>query len=119
MDKILLAVCLKVFQYVFRRMKNITLPSIPKLRHFTNDTLLDILLYSTPTYCQSILDTVASELNQMYKLFLERNPDFKGQVFVSGHSLGRITYISNIHLLTNLYYNAIFVIEFFCIIFID
>ncbi|KAG8198312.1 hypothetical protein JTE90_021563 [Oedothorax gibbosus] len=73
-----------------RKMKKITLPSIPKLRHFTNDTLLDILLYSTPTYCQSIIDTVAYELNQMYKLFLERNPTFNGKVFVSGHSLGSL-----------------------------
>lgn len=74
--------------FLFSCMQNITLPSIPKLRHFTNDTLLDILLYSSPFYCQSIIDTVASELNKLYEIFLKRNPDFSGKVFVAGHSLG-------------------------------
>ncbi|KAF8790218.1 SEC23-interacting protein like [Argiope bruennichi] len=73
-----------------RRMQKVTLPSIPKLRHFTNDTLIDILLYSTPSYCQSIIDTVACELNNLYELFLSRNPNFSGQVFVAGHSLGSL-----------------------------
>jgi hypothetical protein len=35
-----------------RKLKSITLNSIPKLRHFTNDTLLDILFYTSPVYCQ-------------------------------------------------------------------
>jgi len=35
-----------------RKLKSITLGSIPKLRHFTNDTLLDILFYTSPVYCQ-------------------------------------------------------------------
>ncbi|XP_054708602.1 phospholipase DDHD2-like [Uloborus diversus] len=73
-----------------RRMQKITLPSIPKLRHFTNDTLLDILLYSSPQYCQSIIDTVAHELNRLYEIFLARNPDFAGRIFVAGHSLGSL-----------------------------
>ncbi|GFT47589.1 SEC23-interacting protein [Nephila pilipes] len=73
-----------------RRMQSITLPSIPKLRHFTNDTLIDILLYSSPSYCQSILDTVACELNELYELFLSRNPGFSGKILVAGHSLGSL-----------------------------
>ena len=36
----------------FSRLKAITLKSISKLRHFTNDTLLDILFYASPAYCQ-------------------------------------------------------------------
>ncbi|PRD22499.1 UNVERIFIED_CONTAM: Sec23ip [Trichonephila clavipes] len=73
-----------------RRMQTITLPSIPKLRHFTNDTLIDILLYSSPSYCQSILDTVACKLNELYELFLSRNPGFSGKILVAGHSLGSL-----------------------------
>ncbi|GFS36044.1 SEC23-interacting protein [Trichonephila inaurata madagascariensis] len=73
-----------------RRMQTITLPSIPKLRHFTNDTLIDILLYSSPSYCQSILDTVACELNELYELFSSRNPGFSGKILVAGHSLGSL-----------------------------
>lgn len=34
------------------KLKAITLESIPKLRSFTNDTLLDILFYTSPIYCQ-------------------------------------------------------------------
>lgn len=35
-----------------RKLRSITLKSIPKLRDFTNDTLLDILFYTSPMYCQ-------------------------------------------------------------------
>jgi len=35
-----------------QQLQNITLKSIPRLRHFTNDTLLDILFYTSPVYCQ-------------------------------------------------------------------
>ena len=38
--------------FIFSRLKAITLPSTGKLRHFVNDTLLDILFYTSPTYCQ-------------------------------------------------------------------
>lgn len=34
------------------KLKSITLESIPKLRNFTNDTLLDILFYTSPVFCQ-------------------------------------------------------------------
>lgn len=34
------------------KLKAITLDSIPKLRTFTNETLLDILFYSSPVFCQ-------------------------------------------------------------------
>ena len=34
------------------RLKFITLPSISRLRDFTNSTLLDILFYTSPVYCQ-------------------------------------------------------------------
>ncbi|KAL5017539.1 hypothetical protein ScPMuIL_007128 [Solemya velum] len=70
------------------RLKAITLPSTAKLRHFVNDTLLDILFYTSPAYCQCIADTVGSEMNRLHKLFLQRNPNFRGSVSVAGHSLG-------------------------------
>nr|CAD7455681.1 unnamed protein product [Timema tahoe] len=73
-----------------RKLKSITLRSIPKLRHFTNDTLLDILFYTSPVYCQTIMQTVGSELNRLYNLFLNRNPNFQGGVSLGGHSLGSL-----------------------------
>ncbi|XP_042192609.1 SEC23-interacting protein isoform X1 [Callorhinchus milii] len=75
---------------VDRRIKKITLPSIGRLRHFTNETLLDIFFYNSPTYCQTIVDKVIAEINRLYALFLSRNPDFKGGVSVAGHSLGSL-----------------------------
>ncbi|KAM9726907.1 SEC23-interacting protein isoform 1-T1 [Menidia menidia] len=75
---------------VDRRIKKITLPSTGRLRHFTNETLLDVLYYNSPTYCQTIMDTVAQEINRLFALFMERNPDYKGRVSVAGHSLGSL-----------------------------
>ncbi|XP_066536028.1 SEC23-interacting protein isoform X2 [Hoplias malabaricus] len=72
------------------RIKKITLPSTGRLRHFTNETLLDVLFYNSPTYCQTIMDTVAFEINRLHTLFMQRNPDFKGGVSVAGHSLGSL-----------------------------
>ncbi|KFQ25819.1 SEC23-interacting protein, partial [Merops nubicus] len=75
---------------VDRNIKKITLPSIGRLRHFTNETLLDILFYNSPTYCQTIVDKVGLEMNRLYALFMSRNPDFRGGVSVAGHSLGSL-----------------------------
>ncbi|NXX46133.1 S23IP protein, partial [Tricholaema leucomelas] len=75
---------------VDRNIKKITLPSIGRLRHFTNETLLDILFYNSPTYCQTIVDKVGLEMNRLYALFMSRNPHFRGGVSVAGHSLGSL-----------------------------
>lgn len=48
-----------------RKLQSITLQSIPKLRHFTNDTLLDILFYTSPIYCETIVQAVGNELNRL------------------------------------------------------
>uniref|UniRef100_A0A8C0UFX2 DDHD domain containing 2 n=1 Tax=Cyanistes caeruleus TaxID=156563 RepID=A0A8C0UFX2_CYACU len=69
-------------------LERITLPSINRLRHFINDTILDVFFYNSSTYCQTIVDTVASEMNRLHQLFLQRNPQFKGGVSIAGHSLG-------------------------------
>ncbi|KAG8273149.1 S23-interacting protein [Homalodisca vitripennis] len=73
-----------------KRLNNITLQSIPRLRHFTNDTLLDILFYTSPVFCETIVQAVGSELNRLYNLFLSRNPSFCGGVSLGGHSLGSL-----------------------------
>uniref|UniRef100_UPI0037E8BB39 phospholipase DDHD2 isoform X1 n=1 Tax=Semicossyphus pulcher TaxID=241346 RepID=UPI0037E8BB39 len=71
-------------------IQRITLPSISRLRHFTNDTLLDLFFYNSPTYCQTIVDTVASEINKLHTLFKQRHPEFNAAVSVVGHSLGSL-----------------------------
>lgn len=75
---------------VDRNIKKITLPSIGRFRHFTNETLLDILFYNSPTYCQVIVEKVGMEINRLHALFMSRNPNFKGGVSVAGHSLGSL-----------------------------
>uniref|UniRef100_H2YTI5 DDHD domain-containing protein n=1 Tax=Ciona savignyi TaxID=51511 RepID=H2YTI5_CIOSA len=75
---------------VDRNIRRLTLPSISRLRHFTNETLLDILFYSSPVYCQTIAETIGNEINSLHKLFMSRNPNFKGSVSLSGHSLGSL-----------------------------
>lgn len=35
-----------------QKLKSITLESIPKLRSFTNETLLDVLFYTSPVFSQ-------------------------------------------------------------------
>ncbi|XP_076814334.1 triacylglycerol hydrolase DDHD2-like isoform X2 [Clavelina lepadiformis] len=75
---------------VDRNIRHLTLPSISRLRHFTNETLLDILFYSSPVYCQTIAETVGNEINALYDRFLTRNPTFSGRVSLIGHSLGSL-----------------------------
>ncbi|KAM7541375.1 hypothetical protein Aperf_G00000022239 [Anoplocephala perfoliata] len=75
---------------VCNRLKRVTLRSIPKLRGYTNETLTDILFYTSPKYCQHIVDTVAATMKQLREIFLQRNPDYKGDFSVAGHSLGAV-----------------------------
>lgn len=44
------------------QLKRITLRSIPKFRDFTNDTLLDILFYTSPVYCQVVNNSLKLQL---------------------------------------------------------
>ncbi|KAI7793327.1 phospholipase DDHD2 [Triplophysa rosa] len=75
---------------VDKDIERITLPSISRLRQFSNDTVLDLFFYNSATYCQTIVDTVASEINSLHSLFLQRHPSFKGNVSLAGHSLGSL-----------------------------
>lgn len=36
------------------------------------------------------MDTVASEMNRLFALYCQRNPDFNGSVSLGGHSLGSV-----------------------------
>eukprot|EP01135_Chromosphaera_perkinsii_P000061 Nk52_evm12s24 gene=Nk52_evmTU12s24 len=71
-------------------IRKITLEGIPKLREFVNDTILDVLYFQSPYYCQAIVDRVTSAANMLYKKFMKYNPNFKGTVSLIGHSLGSI-----------------------------
>lgn len=69
-------------------LDDITLEGVPALRNIVADLALDVLLYQTPAYNVHISQIVAEECNRILKLFKQRNPSFKGQVSLVGHSLG-------------------------------
>ncbi|XP_068709546.1 phospholipase DDHD2-like [Montipora foliosa] len=73
---------------VDERLQSISLGSIRRLREFTNSTLVDILFYTSPTYCKNIVDTVGEEIKRLLEIFQKRNPMFSGKCSVCGHSLG-------------------------------
>ncbi|XP_022665117.1 phospholipase DDHD2-like isoform X4 [Varroa destructor] len=70
------------------KLQKITINTISRVREFSNDTILDALLYTSPVYCQTIVDHVGSELNRLHHLFKKRNPNFTGTIGLAGHSLG-------------------------------
>lgn len=72
------------------KLRAITLESIPKLRNFTNDTLLDILFYTSPTFAQKIMNSIVMSLNDIYMKYRQRHPEFNGGVSLAGHSLGSL-----------------------------
>ncbi|KAI0164436.1 DDHD domain-containing protein [Hypoxylon sp. FL1284] len=68
-------------------LEDITIEGVAFARSLISDLALDVLLYQS-AYREQIAEIVLKESNRIYKLFLERNPDFKGKVHVIGHSLG-------------------------------
>jgi hypothetical protein len=72
----------------YPNLEDITVEGVPAVRNFLTDLALDILLYQSPAYKGHISRIVVNELNRVYRLYKERNPDFKGKVSLVGHSLG-------------------------------
>lgn len=68
-------------------LEDITIEGVAFARSLISDLALDVLLYQS-AYREQIAEIVLKESNRIYKLFIERNPDFKGKVHVIGHSLG-------------------------------
>lgn len=68
-------------------LADITLDSVPAVRNLISDLAMDVLLYQS-AYCDHISNIVKQECNRILKLFMERNPSFKGSVSLCGHSLG-------------------------------
>ena len=68
-------------------LADITVEGVPAVRNLITDLALDILLYQS-VYREHISGIVQRECNRVYKLFLQRNPQFNGKVSLIGHSLG-------------------------------
>lgn len=68
-------------------MEDITIEGVAFARSLISDLALDVLLYQS-AYREQIAEIVLKESNHIFKLFMARNPEFKGKVHVIGHSLG-------------------------------
>ncbi|KAH6842506.1 DDHD domain-containing protein [Chaetomium sp. MPI-CAGE-AT-0009] len=68
-------------------LEDITIEGVAFARSLISDLALDVLLYQS-AYREQIAEIVLRESNRIYKIFKERNPEFKGKVHVVGHSLG-------------------------------
>ncbi|XP_016310980.1 phospholipase DDHD1b isoform X2 [Sinocyclocheilus anshuiensis] len=69
---------------------SITPDKVRGLRDMLNSSAMDIMYYTSPLYRDEITRGLTKELNQLYTLFCERNPEFaeKGKVSIVSHSLG-------------------------------
>ncbi|KAI0881795.1 DDHD domain-containing protein [Annulohypoxylon maeteangense] len=68
-------------------LEDITIEGVAFARSLISDLALDVLLYQS-AYREQIAEIVSKESNRIYKLFMERNPEFKGKVHIIAHSLG-------------------------------
>lgn len=68
-------------------LDDLTIEGAGFARSLISDLALDVLLYQS-AYREQISEIVFKEANRIYKLFIERNPNFKGKVHIVGHSLG-------------------------------
>ncbi|KAI8992096.1 hypothetical protein BDF20DRAFT_811924, partial [Mycotypha africana] len=71
-------------------LDELTLDGVPNLRTVVSDVLMDIPLYMTPRYREMMTQIISTEINRVFKLFIDRNPEFleQGKVSIFGHSLG-------------------------------
>ncbi|KAK4614339.1 putative phospholipase, mitochondrial [Fulvia fulva] len=69
-------------------LEDITVEGVPAVRNLITDLALDILLYDSPAYKDHISGIVLREINRIYHLFMDRNPNFNGKISFIGHSLG-------------------------------
>lgn len=69
-------------------LNQLNIDGVRPLRNIIGDVALDILLFYEPDYLRQILTAVLGELNRVFMLYKEQNPEFDGKVHLFGHSLG-------------------------------
>jgi hypothetical protein len=70
-------------------INDVSLKTVPQLRQFANDNLMDVLFFMSPEHHDVIIDMVVSEMNFVVDRF-RKMTGFKGDVSIVGHSLGSI-----------------------------
>ncbi|KAI9250566.1 DDHD domain-containing protein [Phascolomyces articulosus] len=74
-------------------LDELTLEGVPNIRLVVSDVLLDVPLYLTQKYRDQMTSIITKEINRVYRLFVQRNPEFlenHGKVTLIGHSLGSL-----------------------------
>lgn len=78
---------------LMKSLKATTLRSIPSLRAIANDVVFDVLMYLTPTFCESVLENVTQQIDTLFHQYQELHPEFLpngGKCCLMGHSLGSV-----------------------------
>lgn len=70
-------------------IRDISLDTIPHLRNFANDTMLDILYFMSPRHHDIMVDIVTKQLNLVVEKYKKLN-SFKGNISILSHSLGSV-----------------------------
>jgi len=70
-------------------LNDISLKTIPNMREFANDQLMDVLYFMSQQHHDVIIEIVATEMNVVVRKFRQLT-GFCGQVSIIGHSLGSI-----------------------------
>eukprot|EP00977_Amphora_coffeiformis_P014503 scaffold4063_cov178-Amphora_coffeaeformis.AAC.5 len=70
-------------------MRDISLRTIPNMRDFANDTLMDVLYFMSPEHHDIMIDIVTREMNTVVKKFCQLT-GFRGRISLIGHSLGSV-----------------------------
>lgn len=70
-------------------INDISLRTVPQLRQFANDSLMDVLFFMSPEHHDTIVDIVVNEMNFVVERFRALT-GFQGDVSLVGHSLGSI-----------------------------
>jgi hypothetical protein len=70
-------------------VNDITLKTIPQMRGFANDTLMDVLFFMSPEHHDLMVDIVTNELNVVVQNVRELT-GFNGTISIMGHSLGSV-----------------------------
>jgi len=70
-------------------LTDISLDTIPHLRNFANDTMLDILFFMSPKHHDLMVDIVCTELNTVVVKY-RKLTGFEGKISLLSHSLGSV-----------------------------
>jgi len=70
-------------------VQDISLKTIPRLRSFANDTLLDVLYFMSPEHHDVLIDIVTHEMNTVVEKYRSLT-GYNGKISLMAHSLGSI-----------------------------